>query len=104
MLHPAGFKQYAEYPIDKVIDTNVSISSSKVTSVSGTVNVNSSIHVTGTLTKFITANSLGIITVGSNISVNNQIRTVNAITSNTTLTVSSAFTMNANTQSLIIVT
>ena len=104
LLHPAGFKQYAEYPIDKVIDTNVSISSSKVTSVSGTVNVNSSIHVTGTLTKFITANSLGIITVGSNISVNNQIRTVNAITSNTTLTVSSAFTMNANTQSLIIVT
>jgi len=104
LLHPAGFKQYAEYPINKVIDTNVSISSSKVTSVSGTVNVNSSIHVTGTLTKFVTANSRGILTVGSNISLNNQIRTVNAITSNTSLTVSSAFTTNANTQSLIIVT
>jgi hypothetical protein len=104
LLHPAGFKQYAEYPINRTIDTNISLSSDKQVSVSGRVNVNSSIHVTGTLTKFVTANSRGILTVGSNISVNNQIRTVNAITSNTSLTVSSAFTTNANSQSLIIVT
>ena len=104
LLHPAGFKNYAEYPIDKTISTVLTLASTQANAVSGTVNVNNSIYVTGTNTKFITANSRGIFTIGSNIAVNNQIRMVNAIISNTQLTVSSAFSTNSNTQSLIIVT
>ena len=104
LLHPAGFKNYAEYPIDKSINTVLTLASTQANAVSGTVNVNNSIYVTGTNTKFITANSRGIFTIGSNIAVNNQIRMVNAIISNTQLTVSSAFSTNSNTQSLIIVT
>ena len=104
LLHPAGFKNYAEYPIDKSINTVLTLASTQANAVSGTVNVNNSIYVTGTNTKFITANSRGIFTIGSNIAVNNQIRMINAIISNTQLTVSSAFSTNSNTQSLIIVT
>ena len=104
LLHPAGFKNYAEYPIDKNINTSLTLVSTKANAVSGTVNVNNSIYVTGTNTRFITANSRGIFTIGSNISVNNQIRMINAVISNTQLTVSTAFSTNSNTQSLIIVT
>jgi hypothetical protein len=104
LLHPAGFKNYAEYPINKNISLATTLSSAKSVEVSGTVNVNSSIYVTGTNTRFITANTRGILTIGSNVAVNNQTRTVNAIISNTQFTVSSAFTMSSNTQSLIIVT
>ena len=104
LLHPAGFKNYAEYPIDKNINTVLTLVSTKANAVSGTVNVNNSIYVTGTNTRFITANSRGIFTIGSNISVNNQIRMINAVISNTQLTVSTAFSTNSNTQSLIIVT
>ena len=104
LLHPAGFRNYAEYPINKTISLSTTFYSAKTNTVSGTINVNNSIYVTGTNTRFITANSRGILTVGSIVAVNNQTRTVNAITSNTQFTVSSAFTMSSNSQSLIIVT
>jgi len=44
------------------------------------------------------------LTLGSQIAINSEIRTVNSIHSNGTLTVSSAFTQNANGQTLVILT
>ena len=104
LLHPAGFKNYAQYPVERSISTDLSIDGSTSLSVSGRVaTTNGSITVTGTNTRFNVANTSSILTIGSRISVNNQIRTVNNIISNTELTVSSAFTSNASAQTLIII-
>jgi hypothetical protein len=107
LIHPAGFIQYAEYKIDETIPANTITTSTVTTSntISGTVNVyTGSIVVTGTNTRFNIANTNSILTIGSQIAVNSQIRTVNSIYSNGTLTVSSAFTQTANGQTLVIVT
>ena len=103
LLHPAGYKNYAEYPITKTLDVEPTINSSKSTTVSGRVEiVNGSITVTGTDTRFNTANTLGILTIGTQIVVNNEIRTVNAIANDTSLTVSTTFTSNASSQTIIL--
>jgi hypothetical protein len=105
LLHPAGFRNYAEYPISNTINTTITLDTSKTLEVSGRVNVvANSIYVTGTNTKFNIANTLGILTIGSQISVNNQIRTVNNIISEVNISVSSVFTTNSNLQPIIIVT
>jgi hypothetical protein len=107
LIHPAGFIQYAEYKIDKTIPANTVTTSTIAagTTISGTVNVyTGSIVVTGTNTRFNIANTNSVLTIGSQIAVNSQIRTVNSIYSNGTLTVSSAFTQTANDQTLVIVT
>jgi hypothetical protein len=105
LIHPAGFKQYADFRVDKTIDANnISISSYSSNVISGTVNVNSSIYVTGTATLFNIANNNNVIKIGTQIAVNSEIRTINSIFSNTTLTVSSAFTQSANGQELTIIT
>ena len=105
LLHPAGFKNYAEYPINETVDLDITVQPQKNLGVSGTVSTtNGSITVTGTSTRFNVANSAGIISIGSQISINNQIRTINAIVSNTSLTVSSAFTNNSSAQTIIIIT
>jgi hypothetical protein len=105
LLHPAGFRNFAEYPISRSIDSEVTVGSSVAQTISGLVSTtNGSITVTGTGTKFNIANTLGIISIGTQIAINNQIRTINAIVSNTSLTVSSAFTSNASAQTLIIIT
>jgi hypothetical protein len=99
--------QYAEYKIDEIIPANTLTTSTVTTSntISGTVNVYSgSIVVTGTNTRFNIANTNSILTIGSQIAVNSQIRTVNSIYSNGVITVSSAFTQTANDQTLVIVT
>ena len=99
-----SFKNYAQYPVERSISTDLSIDGSTSLSVSGRVaTTNGSITVTGTNTRFNVANTSSILTIGSRISVNNQIRTVNNIISNTELTVSSAFTSNASAQTLIII-
>ena len=107
LLHPAGFKPYAELirqdEIDQTgIETDSLTSASTIKTLSGTVNVNSSIYVIGTNTKFEVANTNGLITIGSYIAVNSEIRVVNAIISNTELTVSSAFSYDANNQELVV--
>ncbi len=103
LLHPAGYKNYAEYPITKTLNVEPTINSSKSTTVSGRVEiVNGSITVTGTDTRFNTANTLGILTIGTQIVVNNEIRTVNAIANDTSLTVSTTFTSNASSQTIIL--
>jgi hypothetical protein len=103
LLHPAGFRNYAEYPIEKTLDVPITMNSYKDLSVSGTVQVtNGSITVTGTNTQFNIANTLGILTIGTQIVVNNEVRTVNSIANNTSLTVSTAFTTNAASQTVIL--
>jgi len=105
LLHPAGFKNYAEYPLSRPVELTLAVESTVAQTISGLVSTNAnSIIVTGTSTKFNVANSLGIISIGTQISINNQIRTINAIVSNTSLTVSSAFTSNSSAQTLIIIT
>ena len=108
LLHPAGFKAYAELlktntitldgvPVAAGVDQNT------IRSVSGTVNVgNTSIYVTGTGTLFNVANSLGIISVGAYIAVNSQIRVISSIISNTNLAVTSAFTITANNEEMVV--
>jgi hypothetical protein len=105
LVHPAGYINYSWLNRETFIakDTITEISNVAVEkAVSGTVNVNNTIFVTGTLTKFNVANSLGILTIGSNIAVNNVVRTVNSIVSNTELTVSVPFNTIANAQTVII--
>ena len=49
------------------------------------------------------ANTLGLITIGSYIAINSEIRMVNAIISNTELTVSVPFTVTANVEELVVI-
>jgi hypothetical protein len=103
LVHPAGFKQYADFRIDKTVAANnISINSYAINDISGTVNVNSSIHVTGTNTKFLLAQNLGFISVGKSIAVNSEIRVISSIANDTQLIVTSAFTNTANSQEMVV--
>jgi hypothetical protein len=105
LIHPAGFKQYADFRIDEIISANnISINSYSSNIISGSVNVNSSIFVTGTNTLFNIANTNNVITIGTQIAINSEVRTISSILSNTVLRVSSPFTQSANNQELVIVT
>ena len=106
LLHPAGFVNYADLNKNSAITSNVIyINTSTANSISGTVNVTSgSIYVTGINTKFNIANTRGTLTLGTNIAVNGELRIVNSIISNTNISVSSAFTTNSSSETLIIVT
>jgi hypothetical protein len=108
LLHPAGFRAYAEWETfntlpQSEVTTNTIVAPTTIRSLSGTVNVNGSIVVVGSGTKFNVANSMGIMTVGSYIAVNSEIRMINAIISNTVFTVSNAFSITANTQELVVI-
>jgi hypothetical protein len=108
LLHPAGFKAYAEWETfntlpQSEVTTNTIVAPTTIRSLSGTVNVNGSIVVVGSGTKFNVANTMGILTIGSYIAVNSEIRMINAIISNTVFTVSNAFSITANTQELVVI-
>ena len=108
LLHPTGFKAYGQWQkltnlINTEIQVNQSVLLGQIPTLSGTVNVNNSIIVIGTGTKFNVANTLEIITIGSYIAVNSEIRLVNNIISNTQLTVTVPFTFNANVQEMVVV-
>jgi hypothetical protein len=49
------------------------------------------------------ANSLGIISIGAYIAINNEIKVVSSIISDTNLAVTSAFTISANNEELLVV-
>ena len=106
LVHPAGFVDYAEFRIDNTIAANTVTTATinVANTLAGTVNVNSSIYVVGTNTKFNIAVTRGIMSVGSNIAVNSQIRTISSIISNTELRVTSAYTVTSNAETLVIVT
>jgi hypothetical protein len=108
LLHPAGFKPYAELnKLDILVANTTTLNTitapKNIRTLSGTVNVNSSIFVVGTGTKFNVANNLGLITVGSYIAINSEVRVVDSIVSNTQLTVSVPFTITANNQELVVI-
>lgn len=109
LLHPAGFRAYAEWEARKDLEAtevslNTLVAPKTIKTLSGTVNIgNTSITVTGTGTKFNVANTIGLITIGSYIAVNSEIRIVNAIISNTELTVSVPFTVTANVEELVVI-
>lgn len=103
LLHPAGMSFYGEYAkLDEILTT---IGSSYIVvnkELAGTVNVGvGSNTIYGTNTKFLLANNL--IQPGSNIAVNSEIRMVNNIMDNTTITVTTPFLYNANVQSLVVI-
>jgi hypothetical protein len=108
LLHPAGFKMYGEVQHIDILDFTDTVSEPlvkpyNIRTLSGTVNIaNASIYVTGTNTKFNVANTNGIITVGAYIAVNNEIRVIDSIISNTNLAVTSAFTITANNEALVV--
>jgi len=105
LLHPVGFVNYANYNrTSEIVGNTIDTANVSYITISGTVNVNSSIYVTGINTRFNIANTKGILTIGSYISVNNQIRTISSILSNTVLRVSSPFTQYANYQTIYIST
>ena len=103
LIHPAGMNAFAECEIvqDVISDIDIDVFSETVKTVSGLVETNGTIYVVGTSTKFAVANTYGILSVGSTISINNETRIVNAIISNTSLTVSNAFSYSANSQTLV---
>jgi len=106
LLHPSGYVNYAF--LNKTAETeNKSTITTKETSntISGLVSItNNSIFISGTGTKFNVANDIGILTIGSNIAVDGQIRIVDDIINDVNLRVDTAFTTTANAQTLIILT
>jgi len=105
LLHPAGFRNFAEYPIVRPVGLTLTVDSITGNTISGRVSTtNNSPTVTGTGTKFNVANSLGIISIGSQVSINNEIRTIDSIISNTSLNVSSVFNQTSSAQTLVIIT
>ena len=106
LLHPSGFVNYSDLNKNLIVSQkDTSVSRTITNQISGTVSVsNGSIYVSGVNTKFNIANSLGTITIGTNIAVNGELRIVTSILSNTNISVSSAWTMNASGESLNIVT
>ena len=109
LLHPAGFKAYATWEAFNVVTQNTSslstlVAPTTIRTLSGLVNVaNASIYVTGIGTRFNVANDVGLITIGSFIAVNSEIRVINSIISNTNLEVTSAFTITANLEEMVVV-
>ena len=106
LLHPSGFVNYSDLNKNStVLQKDTAVSRTITNQISGTVSVsNGSIYVSGVNTKFNIANSLGTITIGTNIAVNGELRIVNSILSNTNISVSSAWTMNASAEPLNILT
>ena len=106
LLHPSGFVNYSDLNKNlTVTQKDTSVSRTITNQIYGTVSVtNGSIYVNGINTKFNVANSLGTVTIGTNIAVNGELRIVNSIISNTNISVSSAWTMSASSEPLNIVT
>ena len=94
LLHPVGFVNYAEYQKSNAFNGAVITAETiKDVTISGRVNVsNGSVVVSGQFTKFNIANQNNILTPGTRIAVNGEIRTVNSIISNTRLLTSANIT------------
>lgn len=106
LMNPVGSVNYAVYKIEDNIDSNLSflVFDEINREVAGTVNVASGLSlVWGTNTYFEVANTIGLLTEGSYILVNSEIRIVNTIINNTTITVSQPFDYSANDQLITLV-
>jgi hypothetical protein len=96
LLNPTGFINYARYNFEDNVEVltteSVYENVSKELAGTGSVNVTAgSYTITGTNTYFVLANTLGLIGEGTYIVVNSEIRIVNTIINNTTITVSEPF-------------
>lgn len=89
LIHPAGLINYAKYKINEITGSSIlALGNDTLTfAVAGTVNINSSSYIIGTNTYFEVANTLGIISKGTEIAINNEVRTINNILSNTVITI-----------------
>jgi hypothetical protein len=87
LLHPVGLVNYSFYNKESVVElTDVVVQDIVANTISGTVNVGKGrIVVSGVGTKFNIANTRGILSVGSAIAVNGELRTINSVVSNTSL-------------------
>ena len=109
LIHPAGFQDHGEWNDFNELETETQgffEASNTVTFkiLSGKVSTqNNSIFVVGTGTKFLTANSLGLISIGSFITINSEIRVVNSFISNTNLSVTNAFTITTSEEDLVVI-
>jgi hypothetical protein len=107
LLNPSGSINYAKYLIfDNVpLNMNYLVFDEFNRQIAGTVNVASdSPTVFGTNTYFEVATDIGLLTEGTYILVNSEIRLVNSIINNTTFTVSQSYDFNANDQLITLVT
>ena len=102
LLHPAGFVNYADLNKQAKANVTISVDETTTSTISGLVNVNTSIHITGINTKFFAAQSLGLISIGTRVAVNSEIRFISSILSNTSILVSPAFSQTANLQEMFI--
>jgi|GEM_PF-1916892 len=106
LLHPAGMRVFGEYMLDEQVIAVASTTELDQlvleTTLGGTVNVGAaSLAVTGTGTTFNVAQSQNVLTAGTTIQVNNQLRVVNTIINNTSLTVTNSFTYTSNAQTMV---
>jgi len=106
LLNPAGSINYAVYNIPDDISSNLLyyVFDEINREVAGTINVASGFPtVWGTNTYFEVANNIGLLTEGSYILVNSEIRIVNSIINNTTITVSEPYeySINGTTMTLV---
>ena len=112
LLHPAGYRNRAEFEAKEISNANVFVSTTSVSnSIPGTVNIsNGSTVVTGLNTSFEIANSQNTIVLGvskiaiGNVkaSVHSNSRLIVSITNNTSLVVNTAFEKTLTGQSAII--
>tara|TARA_R100001126_G_scaffold102748_1_gene88961 strand:+ start:1212 stop:4931 length:3720 start_codon:yes stop_codon:yes gene_type:complete len=112
LLHPAGYRNRAEFEAKEISNANVFVSTTSVSnSIPGTVNIsNGSTVVTGLNTSFEIANSQNTIVLGvSKIAIGNvkagvhsNSRLIVSITNNTSLVVNTAFEKTLTGQSAII--
>jgi hypothetical protein len=99
LLNPSGSINYAKYNIFDTVNSESSIIvfDDLEREIAGTINVSSNLpYVWGTNTYFEVANNIGLMTEGTYIVVNSEIRIVNSIINNTTFTVSEPFNFSAN--------
>jgi hypothetical protein len=107
LLNTSGSVNYAKYLISENIPLSLVylVFDEFSRQIAGTVNVASELPtVWGTNTYFEVANTIGLLSEGTYILVNNEIRIVNSIINNTTLTVSQPYEFNANDQTITLVT
>lgn len=106
LLNPVGTVNYSIYTIRENINSELLyyVFDELNREVAGTVNVASNLPlVWGTNTYFEVANTIGLLTLGTYILVNSEIRIVNSIINNTTITVSEPYEYSANDQLITLV-
>jgi hypothetical protein len=107
LLNPSGVINYAKFLISENIPTNLSyiVFDQFSRQLAGTVNVaTGSSDVFGTNTYFEVAESIGLLSEGTYILVDSDIRIVNSIINNTEITVSQSYEFSGNDQTTTILT